>query len=232
MNLLSKNRNAAPEAESPAGEASTAEQQPQAAPQPAAVPSLLSSLNADSEISSQIKAALQDSLDAEAPTIAKPAESEAIEAAPVAEQLPAPEEPTGVATIEEPSVAEGSVDPVEPSQEESAASGEQPETPAMSDSSDAESDASPDITYINVMQTLVEEKAKKYMEMSGLCTCDRCVADVKALALNGLIPKYVVMNAGEMIPRITLYDGKFSTEVTSQILRACETVKKRPHHHR
>ncbi len=220
MNLLSRNRGAAPEADAAAGEASAAEQQ--AAPQTAAVPSLISSLNADSEISSQIKSALEDSLDTQAPAPVPAQETPAAteEPAATAEQEPAvdqtPEMSEETAASSSAAEGEGSVDPVEAPSE----SDKQPEVAAH------------DITYINVMQTLVEEKARKYMEMSGLCTCDRCVADVKALALNGLMPKYVVMNAGEMVPRITLYDGRFSAEVTSQILRACETVKKRPHHHR
>lgn len=231
MNLLSKNRNAAPETEASASEAAAAEQQPQSAPQPA-VPSLISSLNADSEISSQIKSALAESLDTETPTAKEQSAPETAEAAPATEQ-PAVSE-TLKETGEELSAAEGSVDP----EEISPASDEQP-TAAISASESTEPPATKaapatesTIEYINVMQTLVEEKAKKYMEMSGLCTCDRCVADVKALALNGLMPKYVVMNSGEMIPRITLYDGRFSADVTSQLLRACETVKKRPHHHR
>jgi hypothetical protein len=87
-------------------------------------------------------------------------------------------------------------------------------------------------TYVNVMQILVEENAEKYMNMFGLCQCPRCVADVKALALNNLIPKYVVMREGEMVPRITLYEGRFQTAVTAQILRACQSVMANPRHDR
>ena len=70
----------------------------------------------------------------------------------------------------------------------------------------------------------------KYIKMFGLCTCPRCVADVKALALNRLPPKYVVMRTGEMIPRITLYEGQFSAAVTAQILTACNAVMQNPRH--
>jgi hypothetical protein len=82
------------------------------------------------------------------------------------------------------------------------------------------------------MQILVEENTEKYMNMFGLCQCPRCVVDVKALALNNLQPKYVVMKEGEMVPRITLYEGRFQTAVTAQILRACQSVMANPRHDR
>jgi hypothetical protein len=85
-------------------------------------------------------------------------------------------------------------------------------------------------TYVNVMESLVEESVGKYMDMFGLCHCPRCVADVKALALNNLPPKYVVMKQGEVIPRITVYEGRFRTAVTAQILRACQAVLENPRH--
>ena len=86
--------------------------------------------------------------------------------------------------------------------------------------------------YVNVMESLVEDKAMKYIDMFGLCKCHRCVADVKALALNRLEPKYVVMHTGEVIPRITLYEGQFSAAVTAQLLTACKLVMEHPRHDR
>ncbi len=86
--------------------------------------------------------------------------------------------------------------------------------------------------YINVMQVLVEEKALKYVQMFGLCQCDQCMADVKALALNHLPPKYVVMRQGDMIPKLTFYEGKYGSDIIAQLLNACRIVKEHPHHHR
>ncbi|MBR2132923.1 MAG: late competence development ComFB family protein, partial [Oscillospiraceae bacterium] len=101
-----------------------------------------------------------------------------------------------------------------------------PDSPASPSKVQVDSDT----TYVNVAEVLVEEKAMKYIKMFGLCTCPRCVADVKALALNRLPPKYVVMRTGEMIPRITLYEGQFSAAVTAQILTACNAVMQNPRH--
>ena len=86
--------------------------------------------------------------------------------------------------------------------------------------------------YINVMQVLVEEKAPKYIQMFGLCPCERCLADVKAYTLNHLPSKYVVIERGDLIPRLTVYEGKFTSDVTAQLLQACKVVNERPHHGR
>lgn len=86
--------------------------------------------------------------------------------------------------------------------------------------------------YVNVMQVLVEEKAEKYIRLFGLCTCKRCQEDVKALALNHLPPKYVVMDEYDSIPKLTFYEGKYSSDITAQLLQACKVVMGTPHHDR
>jgi hypothetical protein len=108
---------------------------------------------------------------------------------------------------------------------------------APSAQTDAASNAAPtpqgktkDMPCVNVMARLVDESAEKYINMFGLCTCSKCVSDVKALALNNLPPKYVVMEEREIGPRTTLYEGRFRTAVTAQILRACQTVMEQPRH--
>ena len=86
--------------------------------------------------------------------------------------------------------------------------------------------------YINVMQVLVEEKAEKYIKLFGLCECERCRADVKALTLNHLPSKYVVLEQGEMIPKLTFYENKYNSDITTQLLHACKVVMDTPHHTR
>lgn len=87
-----------------------------------------------------------------------------------------------------------------------------------------------DLVYVNVMQALVEEKAKKYIDMFGLCSCSRCMADVKALALTNLPSKYMVMHKGEFIPMLTVYENQFGTALTAQIIAACKIVMEHPRH--
>ena len=87
-------------------------------------------------------------------------------------------------------------------------------------------------SYINVMQILVEEKADEYMKMFGICCCDKCRVDVRAYALNHLPPKYVVLSQNERVPRLTVYESRFASDVTSQLIQACKKVMLTPHHSR
>ena len=89
-----------------------------------------------------------------------------------------------------------------------------------------------DISYTNIMQTLVEEKAPRYIKMFGLCTCKHCEADVKALTLSNLVPKYVVLSKQDMIPMLTVYEGRYSSTIIAQLTRSCKTVMDHPHHGR
>lgn len=84
----------------------------------------------------------------------------------------------------------------------------------------------------NVMQALVEDKADKYIKMFGLCNCSRCHIDVVALALSNLPPKYVVAKPHELIPRLSMYEQKYSVVVVTQVMSACRKVLDRPHHQR
>ena len=208
MNLLSKKADPA---------VSTEE-----APAPAAaVPPIVTSMAPDAAVSVQIKNALENALEGELgpqqPAPAAPDEQpapepqpepEPVQVAPQPEPAPAPEEPTAPPQADEPAPA--------PVAEEPAHQFLEPENPG----------------YINVMQVLVEEKAPKYVEMFGLCTCKRCMEDVKAFTLNHLPPKYVVLEPGDRVPRLTVYEGKFSSDITAQLLQACKVIHETPHHSR
>ena len=89
-----------------------------------------------------------------------------------------------------------------------------------------------DVTYTNVMQVLVEEKAPKYIKKFGLCDCKHCAADVKALTLSNLVPKYVVLSKLDRIPMLTVYEGRYSSTIFAQLTRACKVVMDHPHHSR
>ena len=137
---------------------------------------------------------------------------------------PKPEQDGGDAEVTEPSapeplfpVPEGADRPLENALNELRAAGEE----------------NPDefICY-NVMQTLVEDKADKYIKMFGLCNCNRCRIDVVALALSNLPPKYVVAKPHELIPRLSMYEQRYSVVVVTQVMSACRKVLDRPHHQR
>ena len=193
----------------------------EAADIPAApVPPIVTSMAPDAAVSVQIRNALEDALEGElgaqqpaAPAPVQPDPSPApVQTAPVPapepdpEPIPAQPEPVQAAPVPEP----------EPPAPEPVHEFIEPENPG----------------YINVMQVLVEEKAPKYVEMFGLCTCKRCMEDVKAYTLNHLPPKYVVLEPNDRVPRLTVYEGKFNSDITAQLLQACKLVMERPHHAR
>ena len=246
MNLLSRNR--ATPAESPVEaaprEAAAQPTETAVSPSPAPAPvesapqsvpptsPIIASLSSDHAISSQIKDALASSLE-------ELAESEPVaetHTAPVVEEVPQPEpvvETPAAPVVEEvpqpEPVAETPTEPVveevpqpEPVEETSA-------EPVVEEPA-AEKPDEEEVICANIMEILVERKAETYMELFGLCCCDRCKMDVQALALTERPAKYVVMGKNELPLRLSLYEGRMNTAITAQILRACKVVLAEPRH--
>lgn len=251
MNLLSKSRGPAPapapEAEAapkaaPLEEAAETAPKAEAAPKTPPVAPLISSLNADAAVSSQIKDALESELGAELAGLEASAGPEAapdpepvmepeevvVLKAPAEESAPSADELMGVPAEPEPEPEPEPQPPAEPAEENPAAS----EPPAPEVPAEPNFPAYQVPSYTNVMELLVDEKAEKYMRMFGLCCCDKCQVDVKAYALNHLPPKYVVMADQERVPKLTVYESKYSSDVTAQLIQACKVVMTRPHHTR
>ena len=214
MNLLSRNR--ATPAESPAEAPAEAAPREAAAqptetavspsPAPAPVESAPQSVPPTSPIIASLSSdhAISSQIkDALASSLEELAESEPVAetpAAPVVEEAPQPE-------------------PVV----------ETPAEPVVEDPTAEKSDEEK-VICANIMEILVERKAETYMELFGLCCCDRCKMDVQALALTELPAKYVVMGKNELPLRLSLYEGRMNTAITAQILRACKVVLAEPRH--
>ena len=228
MNLLSRNR--ATPAESPAEaaprEAVAQPTETAVSPSPAPAPvesapqsvpptsPIIASLSSDHAISSQIKDALASSLEELAesePVAEKPT-------TPVVEEAPQPEP-----------VAETHTAPVVEEAPQPEPVAETPDEPVVEQPA-AEKPDEEEVICANIMEILVERKAETYMELFGLCCCDRCKMDVQALALTELPAKYVVMGKNELPLRLSLYEGRMNTAITAQILRACKVVLAEPRH--
>ena len=200
-----------PAAAAPVPAPAPAESAPQSTPPTSPI---IASLSSDHAISSQIKDALASSLE------------ELAESEPVAETPPAPV----VEEVPQPkSVAEEPAAPVIEEVPQPEPVVETPPAPVAVDSA-AEKPDEEEVICANIMEILVERKAETYMELFGLCCCDRCKMDVQALALTELPAKYVVMAKNELPLRLSLYEGRMNTAVTAQILRACKVVLAEPRH--
>lgn len=86
------------------------------------------------------------------------------------------------------------------------------------------------ITYVNVIQALVEDKVDKYMKKFNMCSCRRCRTDVVALALTSLPAKYIVVPEHESVPMLSIYESRFGAAVTAQLISACQQVAAHPRH--
>lgn len=89
-----------------------------------------------------------------------------------------------------------------------------------------------DYFYYNIAQSLVEAKVDQYIKRTGVCRCERCRMDIVALSLTNLPPKYVVTKSADLVPRLSIYEQDYSTDITTQVLNACNRVAKHPHHDR
>ena len=89
-----------------------------------------------------------------------------------------------------------------------------------------------ELVVMNVMEALVEEKAPRYIRMFGLCPCERCAADVKALTLTNLQPAYIVRRRAEAHAMLTVYESRYNSTIFAQLTRACKIVMDSPRHDR
>ena len=89
----------------------------------------------------------------------------------------------------------------------------------------------PSYRVVNIMEEiLTPELILDALKSNGTCTCSRCQADVKALMLTRLPPKYIVADNTAVPMLLTYYHNKFRVAVLSQSIRACMDVKERPRH--
>lgn len=164
------------------------------------------------EVAESIRSALEEDLLAEL-------EEEQPAPAPAPEPKPAP----APAPIPEPKPAPAPEPKPAPAPESKPAPSPVPEAPA-------EEPREPSVTYVNVMQALVEDRVDKYLERFHMCTCDRCRTDVIALTLTSLPAKYIVVPEAEGVPMLSIYEGRYSAAVSAQLMWACQKVSEHPRH--
>lgn len=87
-----------------------------------------------------------------------------------------------------------------------------------------------DVEYTNVLQELVEETAVYYTTNMLQCQCQRCITDMKALALTNLPSKYVVLEKSKRAAYMSVYAARYDKELSVQMMRACVIINEHPHH--
>lgn len=115
--------------------------------------------------------------------------------------------------------------------ESAADAGVEPEPSAEAEVKETEPEPeAPPYVLVNVMESIVDDKIDYYMDKFNVCRCARCRADVKALALTHLEPKYVVVDTSGISAFLSLYTNKFSSEVLFHLGQACMQVLENPRH--
>jgi len=82
----------------------------------------------------------------------------------------------------------------------------------------------------NIMEDLVEWKLNELLRSAAMCCCERCRADVKALALNKLPPRYVVSVSGDVYSHFDAMNVQTQVNITAAIAAAIRIVRESPHH--
>ena len=83
----------------------------------------------------------------------------------------------------------------------------------------------------NFMEVAVEKLLPSLLKSyPKVCTCDRCMSDIKAIALNNLKPKYVSTEKGELYSKVDGMSNQFEVDIEKEIVKAIEIVKENPRH--
>ncbi|MDP4094591.1 MAG: late competence development ComFB family protein [Bacillota bacterium] len=82
----------------------------------------------------------------------------------------------------------------------------------------------------NYMEEIVFNLIKEVLEDINMCTCEKCIQDIAAIALNDLPPKYIVTEKGELYSKINALKQQFEVDVIAAITKAAVIVKRRPRH--
>lgn len=82
----------------------------------------------------------------------------------------------------------------------------------------------------NYMEEIVFSMIKEVLEDINVCSCDKCILDIAAIALNDLPSRYIVSEKGELYSKINSLRQQFEVDVISAITKAAVLVKRSPRH--
>lgn len=86
------------------------------------------------------------------------------------------------------------------------------------------------MSIINVMEVFVGERLDDMLKTENCCKCERCIDDMKAIALNKLPSKYVSSHNGELFSKLDTMIRQNAVDINIAIAAAIDAVSKRPSH--
>ena len=78
----------------------------------------------------------------------------------------------------------------------------------------------------NYMEDVVALLIDELIKDRDMCKCEHCRLDIMAIALNRLVPKYIVTREGEVYAKTDLLSRQYRTDVIIQLLNAIDIVSK------
>lgn len=88
-----------------------------------------------------------------------------------------------------------------------------------------------DVHVANVVERLIDEQFPIVMKkFPDACCCSQCLSDIKALALNGIKPRYVSTDRGDLFERVHISDMMVKVEALRAMTEAVEKVSRNPRH--
>ena len=83
----------------------------------------------------------------------------------------------------------------------------------------------------NYMEDVIDHLMPSVLEnYSDICKCEKCVLDIKAIALNNLKPMYTVTSNGSVYLKMNELNNQFKIDIINEIMKAIEIVSKKPRH--
>jgi competence protein ComFB len=86
------------------------------------------------------------------------------------------------------------------------------------------------IRVYNVMEGIIEEALREFkLQRPNFYHCEQCLADIKAIALNRIPPKYVVSHKGEVFSKVGALANQYMSDVYKELSIAIQKVQNDPH---
>lgn len=85
----------------------------------------------------------------------------------------------------------------------------------------------------NYMEDVVDIVLPKILQSDNYlnqCTCQQCINDMKAIALNNIKPRYVSTEKGSVLSKANMFSIQSETDVTQALIEAIKIVNKLPRH--
>lgn len=83
----------------------------------------------------------------------------------------------------------------------------------------------------NCMEDIVLQTLDEVLKLrTDVCDCEKCRADIAAIALNKLPPRYVASEAGQVYIKAEQFDSQYRSDIISALLEGINKVNGNKRH--